>query len=90
MDDIFIWIIIGVAIQLIIFIAISQIRNDIKRTNFTMGKIAKMIGVPEPSEDNKIKAFIAEGKKIKAVKRYREITGAGLREANDNINKLID
>jgi ribosomal protein L7/L12 len=51
--------------------------------------MAKRLGVPEPSEDNKIKALIAEGKKNEAIKRYRDITGAGLKEANDYIEKLI-
>jgi ribosomal protein L7/L12 len=28
--------------------------------------------------------LISEGKKNEAIKRYREITGAGLKEANNN------
>ncbi len=64
-------------------------RNDIKRTNSILEKIAKQIGVPEPPVDDEIKTLIAEGNKIKAIKRYREITGVGLKEAKDYIDKLI-
>ncbi len=69
--------------------AITQLRNDIKRTNSILEKIAKQIGVPEPPVDDEIKTLIAEGNKIKAIKRYREITGVGLKEAKDYIDKLI-
>jgi ribosomal protein L7/L12 len=67
----------------------NQLKNEIRRSNILLDKMAKRLGVPEPSEDNKIKALIAEGKKNEAIKRYRDITGAGLKEANDYIEKLI-
>ncbi len=89
MYDKIILISIGLAIILIICLAMNQLKNDIKRSNTVLDKIAKKLGVPEPSEDNKIKTLIAEGKKNEAIKRYREITGAGLKEANDYIEKLI-
>ena len=89
MDEKVFLIILNIGLILIIFIAVTQLRNDIKCTNFILKQIAKKIGIPEPSEDSEIKAFIAEGKKIEAIKRYREITGAGLKEANDYIDKLI-
>ena len=55
----------------------------------TLDRIAVKIGVPDLSEDDTLKAFIKEGKKIQAIKRYREISGAGLKEANDFIERLM-
>lgn len=89
MDYKIIWVIICVLLLSCISSAISQLRNDIKHTNSILEKIAKQIGVPEPPVDDEIKTLIAEGKKIKAIKRYREITGVGLKEAKDYIDKLI-
>lgn len=89
MDYEIIWLIIGAALLLCISSAISQLRNDIKHTNSILEKIAKQIGVPEPPVDDEIKTLIAEGEKIKAIKRYREITGVGLKEAKDYIDKLV-
>lgn len=38
--------------------------------------------------DQELMVLIREGKKVKAVKRYREITGASLVEANDYVEHL--
>ncbi|ADU73355.1 hypothetical protein M972_11273 [Acetivibrio thermocellus AD2] len=84
-----IFIIMGLAIILIIYLAMNQLKNEIKRLNIALDKIAKKVGVPEPTEDDRLKTLIAEGKKNEAIKRYREITGAGLKEANEYIGKLM-
>lgn len=89
MNETTILIILNIAILLLVFIAITQLRNDTKHTYFILEKIARKIGVPEPYEDDKLKTLISEGKRMEAIKRYREITGAGLKEANDYIEKLI-
>lgn len=89
MSEKFIWLILDTSILLIIFVVILRLSNDIRCTNNILKTIAKKIGIPEPSEDNELKTFIAEGKKFEAIKRYREITGTGLKEANDYINKLM-
>lgn len=44
----------------------------------------------EPSEDEKMKEFIANGEKINAVKRYREITGEELKKASEYVDKLMN
>lgn len=65
MYDKIILISIGLAIILIVCLAMNQLKNEIRRSNILLDKMAKRLGVPEPSEDNKIKALIAEGKKMK-------------------------
>lgn len=79
----------GALLLLSISNAMTQLRNDIKQTNSVLEKIAKQLGVPEPPVDDEIKTLVAEGKKIRAIKRYREITGVGLKEAKDYVDKLI-
>ena len=51
-------------------------------------KIAHKAGIPEPGEDDLLKSFCAAGKTIEVVKRYREITGEGLKDAQDYIGSL--
>lgn len=38
--------------------------------------------------DNELKKLIAEGKKIEAIKKYRMITGIGLKEAKEYVDLL--
>ncbi|WP_330232470.1 ribosomal protein L7/L12 [Nocardia sp. NBC_00508] len=44
---------------------------------------------PLPSGDGmaEIDALLAQGKKIHAIKRYRELTGCGLKEAKDAVEQ---
>lgn len=88
MSDKITWIVIGLLLLTSIGSAINQLQKDIKRTNTILEKIAKQIGVPEPSIDEELKNIISDGKKIKAVKRYRDFTGVGLKEAKDYIDNL--
>jgi ribosomal protein L7/L12 len=63
---------------------IKELRKDIRRINITLEKIAKQIGVPDRITDNidiELKNLIAEGKKTEAIKKYRMVTGLGLKEA---------
>lgn len=38
--------------------------------------------------DEQLRSLIAEGKKIKAIKKCRIVTGFGLKEAKDYVDKL--
>lgn len=89
MDNKMLLAIMGVLLLFSISNAIVQLRGDVRRINSVLEKIAKQIGVPEPPVDGEIKALIAEGKKVTAVKRYRDITGVGLKEAKDYVDKLM-
>lgn len=72
---------------------ISQLRSDIVKMNRKLDKITKHIGVvditPE-NEDEEFKKLILEGKKIQAIKRYRMLTGEGLKEAKDYVDKIAE
>ena len=94
MDNEIIGVIIVVAV--ILFMSIENnnkvLRADISRINKKLEKIAKQIGVPDDDEkcnmDNELRNIIAENGKIKAIKKYREVTGIGLKEAKEYVDNL--
>lgn len=93
MDEKFMYGIIGVAVLIIIVSIISQLRSDVARINVTLDKIAKQIGVPDTVSvniDAELKSLISEGKKIKAIKKYRMATGIGLKEAKEYVDLLSE
>jgi ribosomal protein L7/L12 len=91
MDEYVIFGIIAGTLLLTIAGALNQLRGDIQRTNLILERIAKHIGVPDEvyeNIDHELIKLIAEGKKIKAVKRYRLVTGMGLKESKKYIDSL--
>ena len=42
---------------------------------------------PDPSSDPEIQDLLAKGNEIQAIKRYRELTGLGLKEAKEAIER---
>ncbi len=70
---------------------INQLRRDVLRIEKKVDKISKEIGVSDivtKDMEFELKNLIKEGKKIKAIKKYRMTTGVGLKEANDYIDLL--
>ena len=54
-------------------------------------RVAALEGTPVPASpagDPEIQQLLLQGNKIGAIKRYRELTGAGLAEAKDAIDRL--
>ena len=89
--------IIGVIIVVVVVLFMSiennnkVLRADISRINKKLEKIAKQIGVPDDEKcnmDNELRNIIAENGKIKAIKKYREVTGIGLKEAKEYVDNL--
>ena len=67
--------------------------NEINKTNIKLDKIMKALNINEYDYNyneinNELKNIINEKGKIKAIKRYREITGIGLKEAKEYIDNL--
>ena len=79
-----------VILLFLIIILISKFKNTLKKININLKKIAKKLGVSAPSEDEILKTFISNEEKIKAIKRYRELTGAELKEATDYVEKILN
>jgi ribosomal protein L7/L12 len=90
MNDIVIWSTI-VGLIMILLGIITQLQSDITRIKVTLDKISKQIGVPSlvtEDVDTELRNLVLDGKKIKAIKRYRDLTGIGLKEAKDYVDKL--
>ena len=45
-------------------------------------------GASASSQDAELLALVNDGKKIHAIKRYRDLTGVGLKEAHDAVDEL--
>lgn len=68
---------------------ISQLSEDVKRMNRTLDKLVKHLGVEIYSNiDDELRDIIKNGRKIKAIKRYREHTGLGLKESKEYIDNI--
>lgn len=72
---------------------ISQLKDELRRTKLTLNKIVKHLGIEEEITENidyELKDIISESGKIKAIKRYREVTGKGLKESKEYIDNLAE
>ncbi|ACD23832.1 50S ribosomal protein L7/L12 [Clostridium botulinum] len=88
MNYVIIGVLAGAGLLMWIVGSINQMRSDISRININLNKIAKQIGVPNTINDE-IKNLILEGKKVEAIKKYRNATGLGLKESKEYIDSLI-
>lgn len=86
----------NILVLLILLSNIVNMKNDITRMNITLNKIAKQIGVTNTSTDNidvelknELISLISDGSKIKAIKKYRMVTGSGLKEAEEYVSSLM-
>ncbi|MDZ4993467.1 hypothetical protein GNF80_10885 [Clostridium perfringens] len=91
MDINSIWIIVGVIMLMILVTLISQLRNDLMHMRSTLDRIAEKIGVPDiltKEEKDELIRLVSEGKEVEAIKKYRMITGLGLKESKEYIDQL--
>ncbi len=65
-------------INLILFIVIK--RRDSSKESYNLDLLI---------EDQDFKLLVSNGSKIKAIKRCREISGCGLKEAKDYVDKIM-
>ena len=91
MDNTVVWEVMGAGLFIVIVSIINQLQSDISRMNVTLNKIAKQVGVPDIVNDEvraELKDLVLKGKKIEAIKRYRKLTGIGLKEAKAYVDSL--
>lgn len=84
---------IGAGIFIILISMISQLRSELLRMRTILDKIAKEVGVPDLVTDEikkELQGLVKDGKSVEAIKRYRKLTGFGLKEAKEYIDKLSD
>lgn len=83
-------IVIGIVILFVLMTSIQEMRVRVYKSNANINRIIKHLGI---GEDEEIKTavldLIAQGKNVKAIKLYRELTGEGLKEASDYVDSLM-
>lgn len=68
---------------------ISEAVEQVKRVDRKLDKIVKSLGLDiDENIDDELKEIIIKEGKIKAIKRYREHTGVGLKESKEYIDNL--
>ena len=88
---IFALIVLIVAFSIVTTAATSRSNFRLARLERRVGAIAAHVGLsPEsvPAGMDEVLALLEAGEKIPAIKRYREVTGAGLREAKDAVDEI--
>ncbi len=80
---------------IILNMSISALQGRQDRIESKLNKIIEHLGIPEPSIENiddelkdELIKLVGENKKVRAVKRVRDVTGMGLREAKDYVDRL--
>lgn len=89
MDQIILGAIALIAIAL--FTSINQLQNSIRYMHKRLDSIAQQLGVEEIIDQDalsEIHTLLADGKRNKAIKMYRQVTGVGLKEAFDAIQLI--
>lgn len=67
--------------------------EQLDRIEEKLDLIIKHLGIQQGSnapatEDFELQQLLSSGRKIQAIKRYRELTGAGLKDAKNAVEKL--
>lgn len=61
----------------------------IKHMDRKLDQIMDYLGIEPENIDSELKELLADNKKIRAVKRLRQETGMGLKEAKEYIDNLV-
>jgi ribosomal protein L7/L12 len=71
---------------------ISEIKQRLALLETRMEQLFEAMDItprePDAESDAELQLLIANGKTIDAVKRYHELTGAGLKESKDAVERL--
>ncbi|MFK8846914.1 MULTISPECIES: ribosomal protein L7/L12 [Streptomyces] len=89
------WTIIGAAAVVIVVLASTMdarhktLERRLRRMDRKLDLIMEHLGVEETGPEGiaEVDALLHKGKKIEAIKRYRELTGAGLVEAKEAVER---
>lgn len=82
-------IVIGLMLSIVSYIL--EVKSSIDILNKKLDKISEKVGISNELEEdlkNELIDLISKGNKIKAIKKYRDNTGAKLKEAKDYIESL--
>ena len=72
---------------------VGKLRNEVKIMRGTLNRIAERVGATDiltKEEKEELMRLVAEGKNVEAVRRCREITGLGLKEAKEYVDGISE
>lgn len=81
MNNIFLWMSICSMLLIIFIIIVKQSKNFTSKKNISSTYIPNELKL-------ELKALISQGKKVKAIKKYRAFTNLSLKESEEYINQL--
>ena len=87
------WMILGFGAFMFLIGSIGQLRNEVKLMRGTLNRIAERVWVTKivtKEEKEELMRLVAEGKNVEAVRRCREITGLGLKEAKEYVDGISE
>ncbi|MGI5376847.1 ribosomal protein L7/L12 [Streptomyces sp. CA-251387] len=85
----FVFAFVGLMAVLTIQSRVSQADQRVARVERKLDLIIDHLGLrADDPRMNEVVALVRDGKKIQAIKVYREITGAGLKEAKDAVEGI--
>ncbi|MFG1646993.1 ribosomal protein L7/L12 [Amycolatopsis sp. NPDC049252] len=75
---------------------VNRLERRLARMELKLDAIAGHLGVaaaeaaqPQLADLPEVRKYLMEGKKIQAIKAYRESTGAGLKDAKDAVERML-
>ena len=79
-------------LTIIVLLLASSDPSDakIKHMDKKLDQIMDYLGIEDVNIDEELKELIADNKKIPAIKRLRQETGMGLKEAKEYVDNLED
>ena len=89
MDNTLCLLLVAIILLVIVLGQLGSLRSHVARMEFRLNALLENLGI-EPSKDvdPEVRRLAESGEKIAAIKRYREITGVGLKEAKDAVERL--
>ncbi|MEU6476293.1 ribosomal protein L7/L12 [Streptomyces sp. NPDC047017] len=71
---------------------LSGMDKRLVRIERRLAAVADHLGLEEPdgqrAQRERVESLVREGKQVAAIKAYREMTGAGLKEAKDAVDQI--
>jgi ribosomal protein L7/L12 len=89
--------IVGLFLALVVLLGITTVQSRISRADRRVARVEHKLDLilghlglrdDDPRLDE-VLALARDGKKIQAIKVYREVTGVGLKEAKDAVERLV-
>jgi large subunit ribosomal protein L7/L12 len=89
MNGDYVGILVGAILSVVFIVALLKITKNDAGSARTSNNAATAISAMSPDErNNAIVSLLKQGRKIEAIKLYREQTGLGLKEAKDAVEQI--